>query len=116
MTTYERGAEIALAVTGKYPELLVTVDPRSATPPCVLIAPPNVDHNGFCGQGLAEWALFALVPNPGNADAWRALDELLAAVEDVLPIERHEFLSYTLAVDNPAVPAYRMIFHEGVTL
>jgi hypothetical protein len=60
--------------------------------------------------------LFALAPNPGNADAWMALDALMVAVADVLPIDRHEFLSYTLAVDNPAVPAYRLVFHEGVTL
>jgi len=90
-----------------------TADTRSATPPCVLVTPPDKDYDLACGA-TAHWRLFALAPNPANADTWIALDALVAAVLEVLPVERTRFASYVLANDAPALPAYRIEFDEGV--
>lgn len=91
-----------------------TLDVRSATPPCVLVPPPDRDYVGSnCGY-TAQWRLFVLVPNPLNADTAAKLDELADAAADVLPVERMALSSYVLSQDSPALPAYRIEFDEGV--
>jgi hypothetical protein len=64
----------------------------------------------------ASWSVFLLVPNPGNADAWVALDDMLRAVDGVLPVERADFLAYAVSADSPPLPAYQVTFTEGVDL
>lgn len=90
-----------------------TVDPRSATPPCVLVPPPLLRFDTGCGA-LATWQLFAIAPGTANLDAWVILDGLLAHAAGLFPIETSEFVSYTLSPDNPAFPAYRITFTEGI--
>jgi hypothetical protein len=92
-----------------------TIDPRGATPPCVLIAPPVAVFDVGCGA-TGQWSLFALASGPANADAWRALDGMLAVASGLFPLERSEFVAYSLSPDNPPLPAYRMIFTEGFAL
>jgi hypothetical protein len=113
VSSYPRAVELAekLQAGG----LRATIDPRSATPPCVLIVPPARTFDLGCGY-TATWELWALVPGVGNADAHKALDDLVDQVAAVLPLERADLQSYALAADNPPYPAYRLTFTEGVTL
>lgn len=92
----------------------VTVDPRSATPPCLLLDPPDVRWDGNC-SGTADWRLWALAPNPFNLDAWMELDRLLSVAFRVVPVERHYGRRwYSLSQDTQPVPAYLITFTEGV--
>lgn len=113
MTTpgYDRGLAIADALTAA--GIAATVDPRSATPPCVLVTPPTKSYDIACGF-TADWAVIALAPGPGNADSWKALDALETAIGAVLPITRSTFTQWALSADSPSLPAYRIEFREGV--
>lgn len=113
MRTSERAGELVAAMVAA--GIDATIDPRSANPPCVLVAPPTLTYNGYC-SALADWSLYVLSPTTANADAWLALDELGAAVADVLPIARSEFVAYSLSPDAPPVPSYRLQFSEGIEL
>jgi hypothetical protein len=111
MSSYDRALELVaeLAAAG----VNATADPRSATPPCVLIPPPERDYDLPCGY-TARWHLWALVPGVGNADAHKALDALADDVAAVLPVERATPASYVLSPDSPPLPAYRLELTEGV--
>jgi hypothetical protein len=111
MSSYPRALEIAEKLTAN--GIRATVDPRGATPPCVLIVPPARTFDLGCGYS-ATWELWALVPGTANADAHKALDELVDEVAKVLPIERADLQSYALAADAPPLPAYRLTFTEGI--
>jgi hypothetical protein len=107
--------DAALAIVDKLKAAGVnaTADPRSATPPCVLVPPPDRVYDVGCGY-TASWHVMALVPGVGNADAHKALDALADVVAGVLPVERMTLTSYVLANDAPALPGYRIEFDEGV--
>lgn len=92
-----------------------TCDPRSATPPCVLLTPPTANYDHYCGA-TGEWNAYALASTTANLDAWAQLDELEAAVAGVLPLERRSFVAYSLSPDNPSLPAYQLSFVEGFDL
>jgi hypothetical protein len=112
VTAYARGLELCaeLEVAG----IAATIDPRSATPPCVLGVPPNKRWDLGCGY-TAEWQWFALVPGPANGDAFKALDALADQVAAVLPnVARADFVSYSLSPDGSPLPAYRITLEEGI--
>lgn len=90
-----------------------TADPRSAQPPCVLVTPPARDYTLGCGYS-ADWRLMALVPGPGSADAWAALDALVDDVVDALDVERAEPTAYTLAAGGDPLPAYVLTIREAI--
>jgi hypothetical protein len=116
MSTYEAGIELADKLTAVMPDdVVVTVDPRSATPPCVLITPPILAFDSGCGA-TATWAVFCLTPGLANPDSWTALDRMLAILYAALPIERCEHVGYQLSPDAPPVPAYRVEFTQGVDI
>lgn len=108
---FDRGLELVdqLVAAG----ITATVDPRAATPPCVLATPPNKTYDLSCGF-TGGWSFWALAPGTGTADAWKALDALETAVAEVFPVTRSTFASYSLSPDNPSYPAYRIEFEEGV--
>lgn len=110
-TSFARALELVEILTAA--GVRATVDPRSATPPVVLVTPPERTYDTNCGY-TARWHLWALVPGPGNADAFVALDGLVDAVAALLPVERAEFMSYALTPDAPTLPAYRLEIVEGV--
>jgi hypothetical protein len=93
--------------------IAATCDPRSATPPCVLIEPPSGGY-GNCDDLIGEWRVVALAPGTANTDAWAALEVLEAAVIAVLPVERRTFGRYLLAQDQQAMPAFLFTFTQGV--
>jgi hypothetical protein len=111
VSSYERALELVdkLGAAG----INATVDPRGATPPVVLVPPPRREYDLSCGY-TATWNAWALVSGTGNADAHRALDELVDKVAEVLPVERAELLSYVLSPDSPPLPAYRLEFSEAL--
>jgi hypothetical protein len=111
VSSYERALEIASKLTAA--GIVATVDPRSATPPCVLVVPPERTYDLACGY-TARWNLWALVPGTGNADAHKALDALVDQVSNELTIERASLGSYVLSPDAPALPAYRIEYEEGI--
>jgi hypothetical protein len=113
MSSYAAGLDVVDALIAAGVD--ATADPRSATPPCVLVTPPRLTFDIGCGA-TAAWSIWALAPGPANADAWLALDELLAGVRkaQLKPIERCTFVQYMLAADAPPVPAYRIEFTTGV--
>jgi hypothetical protein len=106
-------AALALVDKLKAAGVNATADPRSATPPCVLVTPPDRTYDLSCGY-TARWSVWALVPGTGNADAHKALDALADAVAETLPVASMTLGSYVLANDAPALPAYRIQFDEGV--
>jgi hypothetical protein len=111
MSSYERALELAEKL--KAAGINATADPRSATPPCVLVPPPERVYELSCGY-TARWQLHALVPGTGNADAHKALDALADAVANELDIERMTLESYVLSADNPPLPAYRIEYREAL--
>ena len=112
MSSDVRATEIAaILVAAGVP---ATADPRAATPPCVLVVPPDLDFDLGCGAASARWNLWALAPGTANADAHKALAGMVALAASALPVERAVFGSYVLSIDNPAVPAYRLEFLEGI--
>jgi len=110
--SYDRAVEIAekLQAAG----VPATVDPRSATPPCVLVTPPGRTYDLGCGY-TAAWQLWAIVPNPGNADAFKRLDILVGEVAGVVDVRGATFGSYALSPDSPPFPAYRIDFEEAIS-
>lgn len=112
MSAYQRQLELAAELTAA--GITATADPRGATPPCVLVAPPERDYDLACGY-TARWQLWALAPGPGNADAAKLLDDIVDQVAKVLPIEHVIVAQYALSPDNPALPAHRLDFTEGIS-
>lgn len=90
-----------------------TIDPRSATPPCVLVEMPAMRWDVGCGV-TGEWSVVALAPGIANLDAVEVLANLAAACGDALPIERGDRTQYLLSPDNPPLFAFRMTFTEGI--
>lgn len=90
-----------------------TVDPRSLNVPCVLLVPPAMVLDSSCG-GLATFTAYALTRGPGNADAWASLDELVAKVAGVIPLESFEPGSYTVD-ETSALPCFTLTWTEALT-
>ena len=112
MSSYQRAVELAEKL--KAEGINATADSRAATPPCVLVEPPNRTYDVACGY-TAQWSLMALVPGPFNADAHKLLDELGDAVAGVLDVRTMTRGRYPLSNDTEAVPAYRIEFEEAIT-
>ena len=112
MSSFERGLEIAAKLEAE--GLRATVDPRGATPPCVLVVPPGRVYDLGCGY-TASWSLIVLAPGTGNADAWKLLDEMCDQVAGVVDVRGADFISYALSPDNPTHPAYRITFEEALS-
>ena len=97
--------------------ITATNDPRSATPPCVLVAIPTKDDTELqipCGFTVS-WQFVLLAPGAGNADAWLMLDQLDTAVRTVLPGRaRTTPTSYSLSAENPPLSAYLVEFDEAL--
>lgn len=103
-------AWLELSAAGKVADLgdgepRVVTDVRDAHPPCLLIPPPRRVNDLSCGRTLV-WGIVSLVPGPGTADSWRALDDLLLVAEHALDVEESVPGSYTIPGAPEAVPCY----------
>ena len=112
-TGYEAAQE--LVSTLRAAGITATNDPRSATPPCVLVPPPTSDLQALgCGQ-LCAFDLYVLAPGTANADAFRMLEWLAYWVRKALPHITNQYPSqYNLSADSPPLPAYRLPIELGV--
>jgi hypothetical protein len=112
VSSYARSLELvaALEAAGVH----ATADPRSATPPVVLVTPPDRVFDITCGY-TARWNLYALAPGSGNADAHKLLDAMVDDLAELLPLETADPASYVLTPDQPPFAAYRCQFTEGIS-
>jgi hypothetical protein len=111
MNTLDRGKELVdlLETQG----VRATVDPALATPPCILIPPPNLTFDLACAVD-ATWQLVALAPAANTADraTWESLETLLDGVRNVVDVDSADVVSYV--VNGRAFPAYLIAFREGL--
>jgi hypothetical protein len=98
--------------------ITATNDPRSATPPCVLVTVPTKDDTDAqvpCGLTVS-WEFVLLAAGPGNTDAWLLLERLDTAVRGVLGRRaRTTPTAFTLSAENPPLAAYRVEFDETIS-
>lgn len=88
-------------------------DPRSATPPCVLIVPPGQTFDTDC-SALNDWRVYALAPGLGNLDAWSQLAAMQPTIVDLLPVRSRIYVGVSLDPTSPIFPAFMYQF-EGST-
>lgn len=76
--------------------------------PGVLIPPPLVDRYSLSGEPAITWRLILLAANPlGSQASFEQLAGLLDALDDVVPIERADPISYALpSLGSDPLPAY----------
>jgi hypothetical protein len=76
--------------------------------PGVLIPPPIVDRYTLSGEPTITWRLILLAANPlGSLASFEQLAGLLDDLDDVVPIERADPISYALpALGSDPLPAY----------
>lgn len=86
-----------------------TTDPGALNPPSVLIPPPRRVYDVACGY-TQIWTVHAIVPaiTGGDRVAWAQLDELLDALDAVLPIETAQPGAYVM--ENRTLPSYQVQF------
>lgn len=105
MSTLDRAKElVALLVEGG---VRATADPRNAQVPCVLVTPPTMAFDTYCGRTLT-WNLYALAPSPANADSWAKLDELVDAVAGILDVATCAPVAYSIAPGADLLTAYQI--------
>lgn len=111
MGTLARGKELVDLLEAQ--GIRATLDPALATPPCVLIPPPNLTFDLACAVDAA-WQLVALVPAANTADrgTWEALDALLDGLQKVVDIASADLVAYVL--NGRSYPAYLISFTEGI--
>ncbi len=107
-------AEISDELEAQAIAATATNDPRSVTPPCILIVPPNVQYDYGCG-GTGDWEIHCLAPGPANADAWKVLDELEAVCIKLYPIERRDREQYPQSTESQPLFGYRLTLTKGVS-
>lgn len=112
-TGYEAAQQLVELLTSA--GLFATCDPRSATPPCILVTPPTSDlQRGMCEQHCA-FDVWVLAPGTANADSFRQLEWLSYWVRKALPTVTAQYPSqYNLSADSPPLPAYRLPLEVGV--
>ena len=113
MGTYARAAQLMAQLEAH--GIRAVADPRSAVPPCVLLTPPRRTYDLPLPAYTATWELACLVPGPGTADAWVALDELVDNVVAALDLSDTTATpaSYQLAAAAEPLPAYIVTLTEG---
>lgn len=111
MNTYGRGQEIAADLEAMGTRAFL--DPALASPPCVLVIPPNLTFDLACAV-TAEWRLIALAPATHTADrgTWQALESILTNAEKVLDLQSAELVAYV--VNGKSCPAYLLRCQEAI--
>jgi len=112
-TGYEAAQQLVSLLVAE--GIFATCDPRSATPPCVLIPPPISSlQRGMCSQ-WCSFDVYVLASGTANADAFRQLEHLAYWVRQILPNVTDIYPSqYNLSADSPPLPAYRLPLEIGI--
>lgn len=111
MGTLARADEIAAEL-----ELLgvrAVLDPALASPPCVLIIPPNLRWDQMCAL-TATWQLVALAPaaNTADRDSWQILEGLVDNVAKAVDAREAQLVAYTL--NGKQYPSYLITLEESI--
>jgi hypothetical protein len=111
MGTLARGMQIAteLEAVG----VRAVLDPALASPPCILIIPPNLTWDQMCAV-TAAWQLVALAPAAQTADrtSWELLDSLVDNATKVVDSRSAQLVAYT--VNGKQYPSYLITFQESI--
>ena len=111
MGTLARGMQIAteLEAVG----VRAVLDPALASPPCILIIPPNLTWDQMCAVSAA-WQLVALAPAAQTADrtSWELLDSLVDNAAKVVDSRSAQLVAYT--VNGKQYPSYLITFQESI--
>lgn len=112
MDTYRRGLEIVQGLESQGTR--ATMDPATASPPCVLVIPPNLTFDLMCDAVTADWQLVALYPASNSADrhTWQGLNGMIVHARNVLDIRSADLVSYV--VNGRTFPAYLLSCSEGI--
>jgi hypothetical protein len=112
MDTYARGLEIVTELEAL--GVRAYMDPALASPPCLLVIPPNLRFDLQCDSVTALWQMVALVPAANTADrtTWQGLQNIINAAQKVLDLEAAELVSYV--VNGKTFPAYLLTCQEGI--
>jgi hypothetical protein len=111
MATFPRGLEIAQLIEAQGSRAVL--DPALASPPCVLIIPPNLLWDQMCAVS-ATWQLVALAPaaNTADADSWQVLDVLVDNVSKAVDARDGQLVAYTL--NGKQYPSYLITLQESI--
>lgn len=111
MGTLGRGQELVGLLEAQ--GVRATTDPAMASPPCVLVIPPNLTFDLACSVDAA-WQLAALAPASNTADrsSWEILDGLVDATAKAVDLSTADLVSYVL--NGRTYPAYLLSFTEGI--
>ena len=90
-----------------------TMDVRNLNLPCVLVVPPAIVLDANCG-GTATFTAYAVSRGPGNADAWKSLDELLEKTAAVIDVEEVRTSQYTID-ETGALPALEIVWTQALS-
>lgn len=112
MDTYARGQEIVRDLESLGTR--ATMDPATASPPCILVIPPNLTFDLQCDSVTADWQLVALAAASHTADrtTWQSLQTLINNAQKVLDIQSADLVSYV--VNGRTYPAYLLSCQEGI--
>lgn len=96
----------ALLTTLAAAEISAAADPADLDTPGVLVAVDTISPNLMSGDGTVTLRLNLCVANGGWRDALSGLDDLLAAVSDVVDLDATVFPE-TLIVSGAELPSLR---------
>ncbi len=106
MRSYDRAVELAAELTAADVPAVTDVRDVLGKAPCVLLTPPRLAFDGLAGA-TATFQLVAVAGSEvGTSTTWQELDDLVAAVAEVLPVQSAAPSSYVLGPELPARPAY----------
>lgn len=96
-------------------DVSATLDPAQllGMAPAVLVGPPRVTFDVGVGC-TASWRLLLVASSGDELSAWLQLDELLAAVEDQLPVESAEPSRFSPGNGEPPLPAYAVTYTDTI--
>lgn len=111
----DRAKEIAAELTAA--GVRATADSGKVRTPCVLVVPaPRWDFQLAGKSALVTWQLQAIAPLPADLTAASALEELVAKVAALLPIESAVPGRYKASEAETPLPAYTLTMTDEVEL
>lgn len=90
-----------------------TMDVRNLNLPCVLMVPPAFVGDISCG-GTATFKALIISRGPGNADAWKSIDDILGQLAAVVDVEEVRPSEYTTD-ETGALPALEVVWTQALS-